>query len=149
MNSLLLINKKIILIIIFVSILLSIVFFSFNYFDIKKKNINIEFIETSESDISEPKFTIASENNKILISAKEGNFIDEYKILLKKDVKFTSSKFKIYSDNVIFDKKKLNASSVKSSKFVSKNTIINSEGFDITEHGSVINFKGKTILKIK
>ena len=101
------------------------------------------------SDIIKPKFTINSENEKIAVTAKEGNFISENKILLKKDVIFRSKKFKIMSDDVIFDKKYLTASSSKKSKFISKKTSIVSNGFEIIDNGNKINFNGKTILIIK
>ena len=53
------------------------------------------------------------------------------------------------SDNVIFDRKNLVATSENKSKFSSKNTSIISAGFDITDNGNIIYFKGQTVLKIK
>ena len=96
-----------------------------------------------------PKFSINSENQKIAVTAKEGNFISENKILLKKDVIFKSKKFKIMSDDVVFDKQGLTASSSKKSKFISKKTSIVSSGFEIFDNGNKLNFNGKTILIIK
>ena len=69
--------------------------------------------------------------------------------MLEKNVIFTSNKFKIYSDNVIFNKKSLEASSKNKSKFISNKTFIDSNGFEIFENGNIINFKGKTKLTLK
>ena len=63
---------------------------------------------------------------------------------------FLNQKYlKIMSDEVIFDKKYLTASSSKKSKFISKNTLVISNGFEIVDSGNKINFNGKTILIIK
>ena len=91
----------------------------------------------------------ARDTQKISITAYEGNFLTENEILLEKNVIFKSNKFKIYSDNVVFDKKNLVASSKNKSRFISKNASIDSIGFDITENGNVINFNGKTKLVLK
>ena len=83
------------------------------------------------------------------MTANEGNFLTENEIMLEKNVIFKSDKFKIYSDNVLFNKKSLIASSKNKSKFVSDKTSIDSNGFDIIENGNIINFKGKTKLILK
>ena len=83
------------------------------------------------------------------MTANQGNFLSEDEIILEKNVIFKSNKFKIYTDNVIFNKKTLVASSQDKSKFISNNTSIDSDGFDIIENGNIINFKGKTKLIIK
>jgi len=83
------------------------------------------------------------------VTANEGNFLTEDKIVLEKNVIFKSNKFKIFTDNVIFNKKTLVASSQDKSKFISNNTSIDSTGFDIIENGTIINFKGKTKLVLK
>ena len=106
-------------------------------------------IEKKTADISKPKFSINSNKQKISITANEGNFLTEDEIFLEQNVIFKSNKFKIYSDNVVFNKKNLVASSSNKSKFVSKNALINSIGFDIIENGNIINFKGKTKLILK
>ena len=62
---------------------------------------------------------------------------------------FKSKHFKIISDDVVFDKKNLTASSPEKSKFISKKTSIVSNGFEIFDNGNKINFNGKTILIIK
>ena len=101
------------------------------------------------SDISEPKFSINSDEKKIFVTANEGNFLTEDEIALEKNVIFKSNKFKIYTDNVVFNKKTLVASSQDKAKFISENTSIDSAGFDIIENGNIINFKGKTKLVLK
>ena len=106
-------------------------------------------INKKTSDISEPKFSINSEEQKISVTANEGNFLTEDEIALEKNVIFKSNKFKIYTDNVVFNKKTLVASSQDKSKFISDNTSIDSAGFDIIENGNIINFKGKTKLVLK
>ena len=106
-------------------------------------------INKKTSDILKPKFSINSEEQKISVTANEGNFLTEDEIALEKNVIFKSKKFKIYTDNVVFNKKTLVASSQDKSKFISENTSIDSAGFDIIENGNIINFKGKTKLVLK
>ena len=106
-------------------------------------------LDKQTSDISEPKFSINSKEEKISVTANQGNFLSEDEIILEKNVIFKSNKFKIYTDNVIFNKKTLVASSQNKSKFISDNTSIDSAGFDIIENGNIINFKGKTKLILK
>ena len=149
MNYLLSLNKKTVFILSLIFFSLVFLGFFFKYFQLTLKNNDFLEISSSESDIIKPKFSINSESQKIAVTAKEGNFISENKILLKKDVIFKSKKFKIMSDDVIFDKKYLTASSSKKSKFISKNTSIISNGFEIVDNGNKINFNGKTILIIK
>ena len=115
-----------------------------------KKIIDIEISTNNKTaDISKPKFSINSNKQKISVTASEGNFLTENEIMLEKNVIFKSDKFKIYSDNVLFNKKSLIASSKNKSKFVSDKTSIDSNGFDIIENGNIINFKGKTKLILK
>ena len=149
MNYLLSLNKKTILILSLIFITFVFLGFFFKYFQLTLKNNDFVEISSSESDIIKPKFTINNENQKIAVTAKEGNFISESKILLKKDVIFRSKKFKIMSDDVVFDKKYLTASSSQKSKFIAKKTSIVSNGFEIFDNGNKINFNGKTILIIK
>ena len=149
MNYLLSLNKKIVLILSLVFITLIFLGFFFKYFQSTLKNNDFLEISSSESDIIKPKFSINSESQKIAVTAKEGNFISENKILLKKNVIFRSKKFKIMSDDVVFDKKYLTASSSQKSKFIAKKTSIVSNGFEIFDNGNKINFNGKTILIIK
>ena len=112
-------------------------------------NNQITKFDTSDSDITKPKFTINSEDQKISISANEGNFLNKNEILLKNDVVFKSKKFTIFSDDVIFNKNQQTASSTKKSRFISSNTSILANGFEILDEGNKINFYGKTVIKLK
>ena len=149
MNYLLLLNKKTVLILSFFFITFVFLGFFFKYFQTTLKNNDFLEISSSEFDIIKPKFSINSESQKIAVTANEGNFISENKILLKKNVIFKSKKFKIMSDEVVFDKQNLTASSTQKSKFFSKKTSIVSTGFEIFDNGNKINFNGKTVLIIK
>ena len=149
MNFLLTFNKKTLLISSFLIISIICFFISFTYIQ-SKKIADIEIsINNKTADISKPKFSINSNKQKISVTANEGNFLTENEIMLEKNVIFKSDKFKIYSDNVLFNKKSLIASSKNKSKFVSDKTSIDSAGFDIIENGNIINFKGKTKLILK
>ena len=130
-------------------ILIITIIFAIKYIQISNDNSIPLKLTSSESDITKPKFTISGNNQEIAITAKEGDFLSEDEILLKKNVIFQSKKFKIFSNKVVFDKKKLIASSSEKSEFVAKNTSIISNGFDIIDNGNIINFKGKTILTLK
>jgi hypothetical protein len=123
--------------------------FSLNFFESNDNSENKIYINKKTSDISEPKFSINNKKQKISVTANEGNFLTEDEIILEKNVIFQSNKFKIYTDNVLFNKKTLVASSQDESKFISNNTSIDSAGFDIIENGNIINFKGKTKLVLK
>ena len=149
MNILLLLNKKIFLI--FSTTFITFILFVFLISFIKNtdNSENKVTLNKKTSDISEPKFSINSEKQKISVTANEGNFLTEDEIALEKNVIFKSNKFKIYTDNVIFNKKTLVASSQDKAKFISDNTSIDSAGFDIIENGNIINFKGKTKLVLK
>ena len=149
MNFLLSLNKKIFLICSFVFIFFILFIFLLNFIEITDYSENKIAINEKTSDISEPKFSINSKKQKITLTANEGNFLTENEIVLEKNVIFKSKKFKIYTDNVIFNKKTLVASSQVKSKFISNNTSIDSAGFDIIENGNIINFKGKTKLVLK
>ena len=149
MNFLLTFNKKTLLISSFLIISIICFFISFTYIQ-SKKIADIEIsINNKTADISKPKFSINSNKQKISVTANEGNFLTENEIMLEKNVIFKSDKFKIYSDNVLFNKKTLIASSKNKSKFISDKTSIDSNGFDIIENGNIINFKGKTKLILK
>lgn len=149
MNFLLSLNKKIFLIFSFVFIFFILFIFLLNFIEITDNSENKITINEKTSDISEPKFSINSKKQKITVTANEGNFLTEDEIVLEKNVIFKSKKFKIYTDNVVFNKKTLVASSQDESKFISNNTSIDSSGFDIIENGNIINFKGKTKLVLK
>ena len=149
MNFLLSLNKKIFLIFSSIFIIFILFIFLSNFKEIADNSENKITISNKTSDISEPKFSINSEEQKISVTASEGNFLNEDEIVLEKNVIFKSNKFKIYTDNVVFNKKTLVASSQDKSKFISNNSSIDSAGFDIIENGNIINFKGKTKLVLK
>jgi len=149
LNSLLSLNKKIFLIFSFVFIILILFVFSLNFIKKTDNSQNQITINKKTSDISEPKFSINSEEQKISVTANEGNFLTEDEIALEKNVIFKSNKFKIYTDNVIFNKKTLVASSQDKAKFISDKASIDSAGFEIIENGNIINFNGKTKLVLK
>ncbi len=149
MNFLLSIDKKKIFIFITCLVIIIIILFSYIFINNKKSLLISSTLPNSKSDIVKPKFSISGKNNEIFITAKNGNFINEEKILLENNVKFKSKEFLLISDNVIFDRKNLIATSNNKSEFSSKNTSITSTGFDITDNGNIINFKGQTVLKIK
>tara|TARA_B100000989_G_scaffold283148_1_gene248818 strand:- start:6707 stop:7063 length:357 start_codon:yes stop_codon:yes gene_type:complete len=114
-------------------------------------NINFNIIEQNSSnvDISKPKFTINNETKKIYITAKEGNFIDKNIILLKDNVEFKSNDFSIETENVIFDRYKQTAISKTTSLFKSEKTTIKAEGFDINDKGNKIIFHGNSHIVLK
>ncbi len=149
MNFLLSLNKKIFLILSFIFIIFILSFVLLNFIETTNNFQKKIVINEKTSDISEPKFSINSKEQRIFVTAKEGNFLTEDEIILEKNVIFKSNKFKIYTDNVVFNKKTFVASSQDNSKFISNNTSIDSAGFDIIENGNIINFKGKTKLVIK
>ena len=149
MNFLLSLNKTVFLIVSFIFIFFILFIFSLNFFESNDNSENKLYINKKTSDISEPKFSINSKKQKISVTANEGNFLTEDEIVLEKNVIFKSNKFKIYTENVLFNKKTLVASSQTKSKFISNNTSIDAAGFDIIENGNIINFKGKTKLILK
>ena len=149
MNFLLSLNKKIFLIVSFIFIFFILFIFSLNFFESTDNSEDKIYINKKTSDISEPKFSINGKKQKISVTANEGNYLTEDEIVLEKNVIFKSNKFKIYTDNVVFNKKTLVASSQDMSKFISNNMSIDSAGFDIIENGNIINFKGKTKLVLK
>ena len=149
MNFLLSIDKNKLFIFITSLVIIIIVFFSYNFINNENSFPTLTELPTSKSDIVKPKFSISGKNSEIFITAKNGNFINEEKILLDNNVTFKSKEFQLVSDNVIFDRKNLIATSKNKSKFSAKNTSITAAGFDITDNGNIINFKGQTVLKIK
>tara|TARA_Y100001970_G_scaffold165001_1_gene201611 strand:- start:1838 stop:2290 length:453 start_codon:yes stop_codon:yes gene_type:complete len=148
LNYLLSLEKKYLVIIILFIISLAIFVFVIKTIETNYLNNQITKFDTSDSDITKPKFTINSEDQKISISANEGNFINNNEILLKNDVVFESNKFTIYSDDVIFNKNDQTAASKVKSKFVSENTSILSDGFEIVDNGNQIKFNGKTTINL-
>ena len=149
MNFLLAFNKKIFLIISLLLIFIIFFFISLTYYQAENISTQELSINNKEVDISKPKFSINGEKQKISLTATEGNFLTEDEIMLEKNVIFQSDKFKIFTDNVLFNKKSLVASSKNKSKFISDKTSIDSNGFDIIDNGNIIYFKGKTKLILK
>ena len=149
MNFFLHINRKLI----FFFGLLILVFFLTIIFSkqITLKNINLELNQTklSNADISEPKFEINNNSNKIFITAKEGNFLNNDEVVLKDKVRFKSNEFSIETEKVIFNRDKQTAQSKTKSFFKSKNTTISSDGFNIFDNGNKIVFYGKSIIILK
>ena len=147
MNYFLQLNKKILLIIIiFLSLTTFITLFFLNFqFNKQTKH---DSIKVSSYDILQPKFTINNKNQKIYVSANEANVISVNKIILKNNVILKSKKFKIYAENVLFNKKKQTARTNKDSLFISNRTRIQSKGFNMVDQGSVIKFNGKTLVTI-
>ena len=145
MNNFLRINKKTLLIFL---IVISAIFFITIYFKkIKIADVNQNPIMADPKfDIVNPIFTINNKNETIAITAKVGNFLTKDLILLKNNVYFNSKNFKIFSDEVTFDRKTQIANSKKNSRFESDGTEIISEGFSILQQGDIILFNGKTSL---
>tara|TARA_Y100000768_G_C23978839_1_gene684580 strand:- start:1705 stop:2154 length:450 start_codon:yes stop_codon:yes gene_type:complete len=149
LNFLFTLNRKYILVVtLFTSVILLIFLFLKYYGTIDTEIQNISKI-VSNVDITEPRFSINSINQKIFVTAKEGNFVDKNIIMLKKNVLFKSEKFSIRTDSVIFNRKNQTASSKTKSLFISDNTKISSEGFDIYDNGKKIRFLGNSVILIK
>ena len=106
-------------------------------------------ISNSNYDILNPNFVMNNQKEQINITAKEGDFINEDEILLKKNVVFESDNFTILSNQVLFNKTKQTATSNQQSTFFSDKTEIQSEGFEILDDGEKIIFEGKTTLTLK
>ena len=145
MNNFLNINKKTLLILL---IVISLFFFITIFFkQIKISEINSYSVTMDPKfDIVNPIFSINNKKETISITAKAGNFLSKDLVLLKNNVYFKSKNFKIFSDEVTFDRKEQIANSKKSSRFESDGTEIISEGFSILQKGDIILFSGKTSL---
>ena len=117
---------------------------SINNDEVRKSDMKLANV-----DISEPKFAINNSSKKIYITAKEGNFLNKDKILLKENVKFQSHDFSIETETVIFDRNKQTAESKTKSLFKSKNSTILSDGFDIHDRGNKIIFYGNSFIVLK
>ena len=149
MNLLLSLNKTVVLIISIILFITFILFFFLKfYFENDFKLIEAE-INISNADITDPKFAINNSSQKILVSAKEGNFLDENTILLRKNVKFKSNNFSIETENVIFNRNKQTAQSKTKSFFKSKNATISSDGFNIDDNGNRIIFFGNSYIVLR
>ena len=143
MNNLLLLNKKLILLIFFVISLFVIIFLTLVQNPFKKNQLNVTKEEYS-FDIINPNFTINGRDEEISIKAKGASFINTNEILLEKNVVFKSNTFTLKSPEVFFNQKNQTAYSKENTIFISEGTQINAKGFEITNDGDKINFKGKT-----
>ena len=109
----------------------------------KKNQLNVTKEEYS-FDIINPNFTINGRDEEISIKAKGASFINTNEILLEKNVIFKSDTFILKSPEVFFNQKNQTAYSKENTIFISEGTQINAKGFEITNDGDKINFKGKT-----
>ena len=149
MNFFLHINRNIIF---FFGLIIALAFLTIIFsIQINIRNIDLKVSQTNLSniDIAEPKFAISNNSEKIHVTAKEGNFLNNDEILLNKNVKFKSNDFSIETEKVIFDRNKQTAESRSKSIFKSKNTIISSDGFNIYDNGSTIIFHGNSLIVLK
>ena len=149
MNFLLSFSSKKILLLSLITILIFTLLILFEFYLFSKNNKVDKIVNISKSDITQPKFSINNEKEKIIVTANEGSFINNDKIMLMENVKFSSNQFTIKSDNVTFDRKQQTAQSMDKSIFRSKNTILTSEGFNIYDNGNKINFYGNTKIILK
>ncbi len=149
MNYLLSLNRKYILIFSVLIIIFFLTFVSFKFFLSLENNLITTETIIQNVDITEPRFAINNSKQKILVSAKEGNFLDDSRILLNKNVLFKSNDFVIETDKVIFNRLEETAVSETRSTFTSNNTKINSEGFNIYDNGKKIKFYGNSVIILK
>ena len=130
-------------------ILIFIISFFF-YFQFDRQEIvnNIEY--KADVDIINPRFTKEKSNKENLeVIAKKASFLSKNKMFLEGNVKFKSNDFILESDMVNFNQLSFNASSNQKTFFKSKKLEINSNGFQVTNKGDIINFKGKSSITIK
>ena len=149
MNFLLSLDRKHILLFSVIIFIFFLIFVFFNYYSSLEKNLLSNQSIIPNVDITEPRFAINNSNQKILVSAKEGNFLDDSRILLNKNVLFKSNDFVIKTDKVIFNRLDETAISETKSTFISNNTKINSEGFNIYDNGKKIKFYGNSVIILK
>jgi len=149
LNFLLSLDRKHILLFSVIIFIFFLILVFFNYFSSLEKNLLSNQSIIPNVDITEPRFAINNSNQKILVSAKEGNFLDDSRILLNKNVLFKSNDFVIKTDKVIFNRLDETAISKTKSTFISNNTKINSEGFNIYDNGKKIKFYGNSVIILK
>ena len=152
MNFFLHINRKFIILFGAIIIFLFLIIIFFKQINLNNSN-NIIIEDTaknsSNADISEPKFAINNESKKIYITASQGNFINEDEVLLNENVRFKSNDFSIETEKVIFNRDKQTAKSKTKSMFKSKNATITSDGFNIHDKGNIIIFYGSSYIILK
>ncbi len=149
MNFFLHINRRLILFFGTVIILSFILIIFSKQLNLMKVDLQNSELILSNADISEPKFAINNDSKKIFVTAKQGNFLNKDKILLKENVRFKSNDFSIETERVIFDRNNQTAQSKSKSLFKSKNTTISSDGFNIYDKGNRIIFHGNSFIVLK
>ncbi len=149
MNIFLHINRNLIFLFGILILIIFLVIILYKQISLNNIEINTSNNSLSNADISEPKFAINNETEKIYITANEGNFLNNNEILLKDNVKFKSNDFSIETQNVVFDRNKQTAESKTKSIFKSKNTTISSDGFNIHDNGNKIIFYGKSFIILR
>ncbi len=149
MNFFLHINRRLILFVGAIIILSFILIIFSKQLNLMKIDLENSELILSNADISEPKFAINNDSKKIFVTAKQGNFLNEDKILLKENVRFRSNDFSIETERVIFDRNNQTAQSKSKSLFKSKNTTISSDGFNIYDKGNRIIFHGNSFIVLK
>jgi len=149
LNFFLHINRRLILFFGTVIILSFILIIFSKQLNLMKVDLQNSELILSNADISEPKFAINNDSKKIFVTAKQGNFLNKDKILLKENVRFKSNDFSIETERVIFDRNNQTAQSKSKSLFKSKNTTISSDGFNIYDKGNRIIFHGNSFIVLK
>ena len=150
MNFFLHINRKFIILFGAVIIFLFLIIIFFKQINLNNNIILEDTVKnSSNADISEPKFAINNESKKIYITASQGNFINKDEVLLNENVRFKSNDFSIETEKVIFNRDKQTAKSETRSLFKSSNTMISSDGFNIHDDGNKIIFYGNSIIVLK
>jgi len=149
LNFFLHINRRLILFVGAIIILSFILIIFSKQLNLMKIDLENSELILSNADISEPKFAINNDSKKIFVTAKQGNFLNEDKILLKENVRFRSNDFSIETERVIFDRNNQTAQSKSKSLFKSKNTTISSDGFNIYDKGNRIIFHGNSFIVLK
>ena len=150
MNFFLHINRKFIILFGAIIIFLFVIIIFFKQINLNNNIILEDTVKnSSNADISEPKFAINNESKKIYITASQGNFINKDEVLLNENVKFKSNDFSIETEKVIFNRDKQTAKSKTKSMFKSKNATITSDGFNIHDKGNKIIFYGNSYIILK
>ena len=150
MNFFLHINRKFIILLVAIIIFLFLIIIFFKQINLNNNIILEDTVKnSSNADISEPKFAINNESKKIYITASQGNFINKDEVLLNENVRFKSNDFSIETEKVIFNRDKQTAKSKTKSMFKSKNATITSDGFNIHDKGNKIIFYGSSYIILK
>ena len=150
MNFFLHINRKFIILFGAIIIFLFVIIIFFKQINLNNNIILEDTVKnSSNADISEPKFAINNESKKIYITASQGNFINKDEVLLNENVRFKSNDFSIETEKVIFNRDKQTAKSKTKSMFKSKNATITSDGFNIHDKGNKIIFYGNSYIILK